>query len=64
MYDIVALSLAKSQYLDILDENAGIYGRRYGITGGGIELTIRSSSLLRLSSAINVAAATAEKIPA
>ena len=64
MYDIVALSLAKRQYLDILDENVGIYGRRYGITGGGIELTVRSNSLLRLSSAINAAAATAEKIPA
>jgi basic membrane protein A len=64
MYDIVALSVAKKQYLDILDEGVGIYGRRYGITGGGIELTIRSNSLLRLSSAINVAAATAEKIPA
>jgi len=64
MYDIVALSLEKRQYLDILDENAGIYGRRYGITGGGIELTIRSNSLLRLSNSINAAAATAEKIPA
>ncbi len=64
MYDIVALSLAKKQYLDILDENAGIYGRRYGITGGGIELTIRSNALLRLSKSINAAAATAEKIPA
>jgi len=64
MYDIVALSLAKRQYLDILDENAGIYGRRYGITGGGIELTVRSNSLLRLSSAINAAAAIAERIPA
>ena len=64
MYDIVALSLAKKQYLDILDENAGIYGRRYGITGGGIELTVRSNSLLRLSNSINAAAATAEKIPA
>lgn len=64
MYDIVALSLAKKQYLDILDENAGIYGRRYGITGGGIELTIRSNSLLRLSKSINAAAAIAEKIPA
>jgi basic membrane protein A len=41
MYDIVALSVAKKQYLDILDEGVGIYGRRYGITGGGIELTIR-----------------------
>jgi basic membrane protein A and related proteins len=64
MYDIVALSLAKKQYLDILDEDAGIYGRRYGITGGGIELTIRTNSLLRLSKSINAAAATAEKIPA
>ncbi len=64
MYDIVALSLAKKQYLDILDENAGIYGRRYGITGGGIELTVRSNSLLRLSNSINAAAAIAEKIPA
>ncbi len=64
MYDIVALSVAKKQYLDILDESVGIYGRRYGITGGGIELNIRSNSLLRLSSAINAAAATAEKIPA
>ena len=64
MYDIVALSLAKKQYLDILDENAGIYGRRYGITGGGIELTVRSNSLLRLSNSINAAAAAAEKIPA
>jgi len=64
MYDIVALSVAKKQYLDIPDEGVGIYGRRYGITGGGIELTIRSNSLRRLSSAINVAAATAEKIPA
>ena len=64
MYDIVALSLAKRQYLDILDENAGIYGRRYGITGGGIELTVRSNSLLRLSNSINAAAAIAEKIPA
>ena len=64
MYDIVALSVAKKQYLDILDSDAGIYGRRYGITGGGVELSIRSSALLRLSPVINNAAATAEKIPA
>lgn len=64
MYDIVALSLAKRQYLDILDSDAGIYGRRYGITGGGIELSIRSSALLRFSQIINKAAAAAEKIPA
>ena len=64
MYDIVALSVAKKQYLDILDSDAGLYGRRYGITVGGVELSIRSSALLRLSSVINNAASTAEKIPA
>ena len=64
IYDIIALSTAKKQYLDILDADAGIYGRRYGITGGGIEFTIRSKELLALSGSINVAAATAEKISA
>jgi basic membrane protein A len=64
IYDIVALSKDQKQYLDILDANAGIYGRRYGISGGGIELTIRSSALMGFSKAINVAAATAEKITA
>ena len=64
LFDVIALSLAKKQYLDILDADAGIYGRRYGITGGGIELSIRSTTLARFSDAINLAAATAEKIPA
>ena len=64
MFDVIALAQADKQYLDILDSDAGIYGRRYGITGGGIEFTIRSNALLGFSEAINVAAATAEKIPA
>jgi basic membrane protein A len=64
IYDIIALSTAQKQYLDILDPEAGIYGRRYGITGGGIEFTIRSKELSAMSGSINVAAATAEKIPA
>ena len=64
IYDIIALSIEKRQYLDILDADAGIYGRRYGITGGGIEFTIRSKELARMSDLINVAAATAEKISA
>jgi len=64
IFDVIALSTAKKQYLDILDADAGIYGRRYGITGGGIEFTIRSKGLAALSDAINIAAATAEKIPA
>lgn len=64
MFDVIALALANKQYLDILDSDAGIYGRRYAITGGGIEFTIRSNALLGFSEAINVAAVTAEKIPA
>ena len=62
IYDVIALSSAKRAYLDILDGDAGIYGRRYGITGGGIEFTIRSKELAVSSDSINVAAATAEKI--
>ena len=62
IYDVIALSVAKKAYLDILDGDAGIYGRRYGITGGGIEFTIRSKELAALSDSINLAAATAEKI--
>lgn len=64
IFDIIALSTEKKQYLDILDGDAGIYGRRYGITGGGIEFTIRSKQLIDLSGTINIAAATAEKISA
>ena len=64
MFDVISLAQADKQYLDILDSDAGIYGRRYGITGGGIEFTIRSGSLMAFSEAINVAAATAEKISA
>lgn len=64
IFDIIALSKAQKQYLDILDGDAGIYGRRYGITGGGIEFTVRSKELEALSGSINIAAATAEKISA
>ncbi|MFM2214833.1 MAG: hypothetical protein RJA88_202 [Actinomycetota bacterium] len=64
IYDVIALSVAKKQHLDILDADAGIYGRSYGITGGGIEFTVRSKELANVSDLINVAAATAEKIPA
>ena len=64
MFDVIALAKADKQYLDILDSEAGIYGRQYGITGGGIEFTVRSGALLGLSDAINVAASSAEKLPA
>ena len=64
IYDVVALTVADQQYLDILNADAGIYGRRYGITGGGIEFTVFSKELLAQTEAINVAASVAEKLTA
>ena len=62
IYDVVALSVADRQYLDILDADAGIYGRSYGIAGGGIEFAVFSRGLVLQSDEINKAAALAEKL--
>jgi len=62
--DIISKSLSGDQFLDYLDLDAGLFGSRYGINGGGIEFTVRSKELLAKSDAINVAAAVAEKITA
>ena len=62
--DIISKSLAGDQFLDYLDLDAGLFGSRYGINGGGIEFTVRSKELLAKSDAINIAAAAAEKITA
>jgi len=62
--DIISKSLAGDQFLDYLDLDAGLFGSRYGINGGGIEFTVRSKELLAKSDAINIAAAVAEKITA
>jgi len=60
--DIISKSLSGDQFLDYLDLDAGIFGSRYGINGGGIEFTVRSKELLAKSDAINIAAVAAEKI--
>jgi basic membrane protein A len=62
--DIISKSLSGDQFLDYLDLDAGLFGSRYGINGGGIEFTVRSKELLAKSDAINIAAAKAEKITA
>jgi basic membrane protein A and related proteins len=62
--DIISKSLSGDQFLDYLDLDAGIFGSRYGINGGGIEFTVRSKELLAKSDAINIAAVAAEKIAA
>ena len=60
--DIISKTIDGDQFLDYLDLDAGLFGKRYGITGGGIEFTIRSRELQSKGEAINIAAASAEKI--
>ena len=62
--EIISKSLSGDQFLEYLDLDAGLFGTRYGINGGGIEFTVRSKELLAKSDVINIAAATAEKITA
>lgn len=64
IFDFVSSSVARKPFVDILSPQKGIYGLRYGISGGGIELTVKSPALRRFSAAINLAAVDAEKIPA
>ena len=60
--DIITKTIDGDQFLDYLDLDAGLFGKRYGITGGGIEFTIRSKELQSKGQAINIAAVAAEKI--
>jgi basic membrane protein A len=62
MYDVIAKAVSGKQYLDVLDGNAGIYGHRYTVVGGGITFTTYLPALTAASAAINKAAATASKI--
>ena len=62
--DIISKSLSGDQFLDYLNLDAGIFGSRYGINGGGVEFIVRSKELLAKSDAINIAAVAAEKITA
>lgn len=62
MYDVIAKAVSGKQYLDVLDANAGIYGHRYTVLGGGISFTTYLPALTALTSEINKAAAQAAKI--
>jgi len=64
IFDLISKTVSSNEYLDFLNADVGIYGHRYGITGGGIEFSIRSKELQAKSGAINIAAATPEKIAA
>lgn len=62
MYDVIAKTISGEQYLDVLDPQAGIYGHRYTVVGGGITFTTYLPVLTASAAAINRAALSASKI--
>lgn len=45
VFNLASAAMSGSQYLDIIDENAGIYGHVFGISDDGITIDIRSKLL-------------------
>lgn len=62
MYDVISKAVSGSQYLDVLDGAAGIYGHRYTLNSGGITFTTYLPALTAMTAEINKAAATALKL--
>lgn len=60
--NLVADSVAGRSLTDVLDPIAGIYGRQYGITGGGIEISLWSPLVTKFSRAINIAGQNGAKL--
>ena len=61
--DVIAESTLGHTVLDLLDPKLGIYGRRYGIRNGGIELSLWSPLVVKYRKVINLAAVKASKLP-
>ena len=57
--DVISAAVNNSQISDVLDAEAGIYGRRYTIADKGIEIVLRSKALGNQAAAINAAAVAA-----
>ena len=57
--DVIGRTVNESQLIDVLDDQAGIYGHRYTITDKGIEIVIKSKTLAAQAAAINAAASAA-----
>jgi len=60
--DVIAESSSGRTIIDVLDANVGIYGRRYGIQDGGLELSLWSPLVSKYRKVINQAAAKASKL--
>jgi basic membrane protein A len=61
--DVIAESSLRHTVIDVLDPQLGIYGRRYGIHNGGIELSLWSPLVAKYRNVINLAAVKASKLP-
>lgn len=60
--DVIAESISGRTVIDVLDAKSGIYGRRYGIQDGGIELSLWSPLVSKYRKVINSAAVKAAKL--
>lgn len=60
--DVISESSSGRTVIDILNASSGIYGRRYGMQNGGIELSLWSSRVSKYRNVINSAAAKALKL--
>lgn len=60
--DVIAESSSGRTVIDVLDASVGIYGRRYGIQNGGIELSLWSPLVSKYRKVINQAAVKASKL--
>jgi basic membrane protein A len=61
--DVLSESSSGRTVIDVLNASSGIYGRRYGIQNGGIELSLWSPRVSKYRKVINSAAAKASKLP-
>jgi len=62
IFDLVSTSIKDQPILNVLDADLGIYGRRYGISGGDIELLIWAPKLQALKAAMAASIRIAAKL--
>lgn len=60
--NVIAESASGRTVIDVLDAKSGIYGRRYGIQDGGLELSLWSPLVSKYRKVINSAAIKASKL--
>lgn len=61
--DVISEASAGRTVIDVLNPRSGIYGRRYGIQNGGIELSLWSPRVVKYRKVINSAVVKASKLP-